>query len=150
MRLRCRYFLWIILESLPWRIQRSYPNNFEIKLLGWCSDKGSWIFNALRSVCEYLLSKMKWCKFHFKDSINWRKRQLFMGKGNNPKNLLPNYCLARPPKAKRQNKLWETFIKNKKVLELSRWLKWWHDRLNVQGYEDSISNQAGAIHQVGF
>ena len=73
-----------------------------------------------------------------------------MGKGNNPKNLLPNYCPARPPKAKRQNKFWKTFIKNNKVLVLFRWLKWWHDRINVQGYEDSISNQVGAIQQVGF
>ena len=57
-----------------------------------------------------------------------------MGKGNNPKNLLPNHCTARLSKAAK------TF----------GWLKWWHDRQNFvldlfQGYEDSISNQAEVV-----
>ena len=79
-----------------------------------------------------------------------------MGKLNNPKNLLPNCCTARLPKAaKTQNESWKIFIKNIKLLELFGWLKWWHDRRNFvldlfQRYEDSISNQAEVIQQDGF
>ena len=104
------------------------------KLLHWCNDKGRYIFDALKSVCDDLPSKIKGSKFHFEDSINRRIRQPFMGKGNNPKNLLPNHCTARLSKAAK------TF----------GWLKWWHDRQNFvlglfQGYEDSISNQAEVV-----
>ena len=109
-------------------------------------------FNGLQSVYgEDVLSKIKGCEFHFKDSINRRVRILHE-KGQKFKELATELLYAMTPESyKNAKKNVDVFIKNEEVHELSRWLEWWHVRRHFvfcafKRYEDPRSNQAEVIH----
>ena len=113
-------------------------------------------FNGLQCVYgEDVLSKIKGCEFHFKDSINWRVWILYE-KGQKFKELATELLYAMAPESyKNAKKNVKVSIKNEEGRELSGWLECWHNRRHFvfrafKGYDDPRSNQTEVIHAGWF